>query len=233
VAQPWYRDVAKTSLIACIASAVSLVSPLREAVRLVFEGRTVAAPLVALAALLTLVTPLFYLCVFRDLQERELLLSNRLQLLSSAAALALLAATAASLPEWIRAFTPGSDASVLAARESHLPALLNGLANLAAMLPLIALSAQPAAESGLRTTVSPLLRVVAAVAAIAFGLFTAFSAIGLIVSPWTASQAHSLAVQAGRNAPGLARVAGQAARSLLGQFGLFVAPYVVWRSTSR
>jgi len=222
VAQPWYRDVAKTSLIACIASAVSLVIPLRDAVRLVFEVRAVAAPLVALSALLTLSLPVFYLCLFRDLEERELLLSKRLQLLSSAASLALIAATIANLPAWIRTLAPGPDVSVLTARESwlpaRLPAILNALANLAAILPLVALSAQPAAGSGLRTTVSSLTRVVTAVTAIAFGLFAASSALLLIVSPWTASQLHGV---------------GEGARTLLEQFGLFAAPYVVWRTTSR
>jgi hypothetical protein len=217
VAQPWYRDVAKTSLIACIASAVSLVAPLRDLVRIAFEVRSVATPLVALSALLTLSLPLFYLCLFHELEDRELLLSKRLQLLSSAGALALLAVTAASLPGWVRSFAP---ASVLTPPESHLAALLNGMANLAAILPLLALSAQPACESGLPTMVSRLLRVTAAVAAIAFGLFTAGAAVGVIASPWTASQLQRLAVP-------------HAARSLLGQFGLFVAPYVVWRSTSR
>jgi hypothetical protein len=167
-------------------------------------------------------------------------LSKALRNLSVLGALALAAAVVVQLPTLIRAFGPAPNTSILEGPKGiwtwgNLAVLLSELGNIAAMLPLIALSNCVEGEPRPKESLSKPLRVVATVVAVAWGLWVAFLALRLILTPYTyyviRQYASKYASNLVRTPPSFLEVASEAAEVLLMQFGLWVAPFVVWRSS--
>jgi hypothetical protein len=231
-------DVRKAALVACMMSALALPIPVWNLTRTLIAVESkysmwLAVPGMVLVGALTLTIPLFYFSL--HLNKGAVLLSKRLQALSLVGALALGVATAISL---IQSLGPAPGASVLTETRDpwtigNISALLTGFSNLSCILLLIALSGSPTDESIPRGTVSKLLSGATTIAATVWGFCVAANLLRLIFIPIIYAQLRNSALQAGRTPPSLGKLAGEASGILLQQFGLFVAPYVVWRSCSK
>jgi len=236
----WLTDIRKTALIAGITCVLSLAVPVYEGPPKLaaLDAKTVAwwvFPSTALGLIVTLIIPVFDFVLYLD--KGALAPSRRLRALSLAGAFALGVVMVMTIPEWVRLFGTGTDASVLTSGRgpwtlAQLSTLLSALSNGGAILLLIALANFPEEESNASVPVSKLLRVVATMAAITWGLCTSLGVLRLLLTPYTYVQMRALAIQLGRTPVGLPYLISDAARGLLGLFGLFVAPFVVWRSIS-
>ena len=82
-------------------------------------------------------------------------------------------------------------------------------------------------------SVSPMLRVMAKVATLAWGLWVLFQLFRVVSLPYTYGLLRNYAAQLHRTPPPFALVVGRTAREALSQACLFVGPYVVWRSIAR
>jgi hypothetical protein len=194
-----------------------------------------AVPLMLIVAVTSLTVPLFYYCLSSN--HGTLQLSRRMQSLCSAGVLALVAAVVIALPMVIRPFVP-QDISVLTHERTSwtiadLSNLITLLSNVVYALPLIALSAMPRDISEPQHSASRLLRVVATTVTIVGGLIVSLLLLRLVLMPLTYPGLRDAALQIGRTPPKLGTMVGESAWMALEQFGLFVAPYVVWRSTRR
>ena len=237
-----FVEMRKAALIAGVMASLAIPIPLWNAARPMFALRANPAwmwwgdPTMGLIGLITLTLPLFYLCLF--LEPAAPLLSERLKALSLAGAIALCVVTALGLQAWVRTLGARSVPSIYAPQGgsilNDLSIVLGSLSNLASALPLVALYAANANEFTPQEVISLRLRRVSLVAAIGWGLVAALAGLRLFLSP-----VINLHYRANPKLAGLLtgkllwKGMGTEAEFLLGQFGLFVAPYVVWRGGSR
>jgi hypothetical protein len=236
----WLKDIRKTALLAGITGVLSLVIPAYE------ELPKLAAidpqhmswwafPFIVLALIVSPILLVFDFALYLD--KGTLSVSRRLRALSLAGASTSGISMVITIPAWVRLFGAGPEASILTSgREPwtlvHLSALLLGFSKVGAILLLIALSKSPEESSTASVSVSKLLRVVATIAATVWGLCISLMVLRLLMTPYTYIQMRDLALQFGRTPVTLPYLISDAARTLLEQFGFFVAPFVVWRSIS-
>jgi hypothetical protein len=244
MAAVWLKDIRKTALLAGIVSVLSLAMPLYAALQSTSAlnadyGVWWITPAMVLPLLVALALPALYFALYLD--AGKLLLTPRLRAMSLAGALAVGICAAFKLPGWVNAFAPRMGASVLAPGGEpwtlgHVfPLILAVLSSIVPILPLIALAASPE-ESSTRVSASRPLRLIAKIGAILWGLWVGFLIVRVVLTPSTygqlcifSSQIQQIQ-QIHRTPPRLWELVSEASRDLLGQFGFFVAPFVVWRS---
>lgn len=228
------------SLIAGVTTALSLSIILWNTVRTMVALHTRSPKelwwnesAVLILGAITLTLPVFYFCLFTD--RGTLVLSERLRALSLAGALALSAITAIGIPAVVRGLTAGRQVSLFALGDppvlSNLSNVLGELSNIAAILVLFALYRSQRDDSRPREPGAKLLRTIAMITAIGWGLAVLFATVQVFLNPLVYLQYRNVPQLAGiATAATLSKATGNSVRFLLAQFGLFVGPYVVWRA---
>jgi hypothetical protein len=244
----------KLALFTGIVSGLSLVKPFSSLVLTmgqfprtsIWTGISLAGFSI-LAFLVAAVGLAFYFALYHD--RGTIRISRRLQLLGRVTALALGIMLAADLPAWIQALlSDGANAVKLdwygargawnAARDPFTVATMtNALDLLGAILAIalpIALSRDANEQGSEEIQISRRLRVVSGMAVIAFGLVLIGVLIGFALIPLSYSlvRDYFYRYNVGHRPPRLLDdFLLPRLRMLVGQAGLFVSPFLVWRAS--
>jgi len=229
------RDVRKAALIACAAAVLTSVMPMRDFIETLESMHLPLWWTIAMGVPIGVVAlgfPVFYFELYREGGTQPLSPGSRR--LCIAGALALLADLASHVPAWIGLAGSGAEATVpgppapwtMGRILAFVPVM-----NLAYVLPLLAL-AVPWREAVPKATdsASKLLQGTALLSAFVGGVLAVLGVFGLVLAPVTHAHFVSVSQQTGHLPPELSEVAMEPLRRLLNGFGLFAAPYVVWRS---
>jgi hypothetical protein len=237
----WLTDLRKLALISLIAlvlgSAIPAWNSLRQLAAVAAENPGMK-PWVAIATVagivLSAALPIFYFALFRN--EGSLHFATRFRPLAMAGAISLGLFVAMEMPSVIGAFGPSSTGSVVFHGKSNLYgaaiSLLAQLSNLPMILLTIAFYRRSDGEPNSCPAISRLMRITATVAVVGVGIGLAFAAIRLLASPFAYFLVRNSALQAGREPWSFAKIVGRTLPDLLVNFGLLVAPYIVYKSRS-
>ena len=246
----WFTTVRKAALIACIAAVLDLLIPGSTAIRSMLATASTqssstwwALPVSSFTVLFSAIQAVFLFALYRN--EEPLRLTERMRLLSLAAAAILGVIVALELPRWIVSLGPyltamkrvdwtsGATSLGMAVRDPGTvrvaAALLSLFSNLAVFLLLIALFREAGHTPIADAPVSPLLGVMAKMAVIVWGLWLAFNLLRLVLTPYSHSQLRDYAIQTGQSPPALGDMMAEAIRTLLITACVFTVPYVIYK----
>jgi hypothetical protein len=234
-------DIRRIALIACVASVLGLLIPTWSAAhRMAALGSTYPQWLIILgfvtATLFDAILPVFYFALYRD--KGTLLLSRGLRLLALTAALLLGMSVVIDLSKWIGSLGQAGTRSILETERrlwtaSDVSNVFTLLSNVACVLLMVWIYRQRRDEAAVPTPFSKLLRVMARLAVVAWGICVAISLLRLVLSPHTYATLRNEALQIGRTLPPFRDMVVEETRLLLSQAGLLAAPYVIWRAGSQ
>ena len=206
--------------------------------------RLIAVLVIVLVLLFTAIMPAFFFAVYRN--EGILRVPKRLRLVSLAAALTSAVMLMVDLPGWIRSlgrywtamttvdWRTGAESVLIFVRDprtiGQLTTCLEICANIAYILLLIALFRQPSEHSETDLPVSRLLKRMAKMATIAWGVIVLAVLLGLLLAPYTFYTLRNYALQLGRTPPTFEYLLVKQIRIVLQQACLFAASYVVYKS---
>ncbi len=249
---PWFTDLRRTTIIACVTGVLSLPVPIWNALQTIAvvtepkNGIWKAAGIFALMllTLFTAIIPVFYFALYHD--EAILHFPKRLRLLALIAAFTFAVIVLTATIEWISSLTAyfaalwafdwsvGATSVLAFVRDprtiGHLSTLLGELSNIAYILVLIAIFrwADEPLEGGV--PVSRLLRVMTKVAVVAWGVALLAVVLGLLFTPYNFYTLRNYALQIGRQPPVFGDMLMRQIRTVLVQACLFAAPYIVYRA---
>jgi hypothetical protein len=217
----WLTEVRKAALVACVATVLGVLIPTWSAARSIFAIESVrpwSVPVIVFMCCVTAIMPTFYFALYRN--EGTLHFSKRLRSLSLMAAIAYGLLEAVQMAKWSGTSTTSLIADSLAV-----------LSDLATIWLLIVFFRHASDESLGDVPVSRQLNLLTKIAVITWGLVVAGCVVRLPVMPFVYIQLRDAAINIGRKPPQLEAMISEAVRTLLVQACLFVAPYVVYRSS--
>jgi hypothetical protein len=236
---PRIRHVKRAALVACIATVIGVAIPMWNSTRQMLALESNIGKLGAIAAILvgyvfTAIVPLFYFALSRN--DGHLLVSRNMRRMAMTAAAVIGLLGVAAIPGWIGTFR-GENVLEFAARPwtiGDTAAALGVIANLAGILPLVALvrlANDGSSERGV--SVSRLLRIVTKVAVIAGGIVAVGCAVGVMATPWVYSYIRDRSLEMGYSNGRwtFSRLAIDRAQTALTVVCVYVAPFVVWRGS--
>jgi hypothetical protein len=237
---PRLRDVRRAALVACGATVLGLAmavwnSAVWNSARQMFAmgsniGQLGTIALMVVVSLFTAIVPLFYLALYRN--EGDLLISRNMRWVVMTAALVKGILGLAAIPGWIGSFRRESVIDITGRpwMIGDTSIALGEVANLAAILLLVALFrlVDDGPERGI--AVSNMLRVTTKMAVIAGGIVAVGCLVGLAATPWVYSYIRNRSLEMSAKWT-LWRLAADRARTALTIICEFVAPFVVWRSS--
>jgi hypothetical protein len=238
---PRLRDVRRAALAACAAAVLSAALPvwnLWSSARQMLAMETTIGQLGAIALMVavyffTATVPLFYFALYRN--EGDLPISRDMRWVAMAAAVVIGILGVAAIPGWVGSLRsesvidiPGRSWTI-----SDTSNALGEVANLAALLLLVALFRLVSDGSQRSVAVSNLLRVTTKMAVIAGGIVAIGCVVGLAATPWVYSDIRGLSIRDGHSTARWTfwRLAADRARTAVATICVFVAPFVVWQSS--
>jgi len=238
----WFTDVRKIAFITFVTSLLGLLIPgwnsTQEMIGLESthpQSKLWMTPMLVLGYLVTATMPMFYFALFRN--EGTLHLPRRFRPLALVGILGLGLYMAVGLSEVIKILRPlWTETKLFEGRSgatSGAGAVFAELSNLAAILLLIAFFRQAIDRPHAEIPVSRLLSIATKAAVIAFGLWSAFNVVRLVLSPLVYSQLRNYALQVGREPPQFGSILAEVIPAVLASTGLFIAPYIVYKSQAR
>jgi hypothetical protein len=238
---PRLRDVRRAALAACAATVLSVAMPmwnLWNSARQMFAmetniGQLGAISSIVVGCLFTATLPLFYFALYRN--EADLPISRDMRWVAMTAAVVIGILGVAAIPGWIGSFRRESVIEITGRpwTVSDTSNAIGEVANLAALSLLVALFRLVSDGSERGVAVSNLLRVATRMAVIAGGIAAVGCVVGLAATPWIYSDIRGRSLEMGYSTVKWTfwRLAADRARTALAIICVFVAPFVVWRSS--
>lgn len=212
-------NLRKSALIALIASILSLVTPLWNALVRISGLGTLGSlwwilPSSTFILCLSAILPLFYFALARD--------AGSMRFPRYLRKLALVAALAGCIVAVLRLQVPGA--------LSDWPSVISLLSNAAYLLLLLVISHEPGELPRPQVPPSTFLVRITRVAVVVWGAWVAFQFVRLAIVASTYGQLTQLAAQVGRAAPTRQEIMVDIILTFGSQAALLAAPFIVWRS---
>lgn len=229
-------SIKRTALLAFVATLLSLVMPVWNAVQIMMKigsdhlaVKLSTIPATLLIILLSAIMPLFYFAVYRD--PDPLRFSRRFRPWIFAAALLSAWITFVAFAQSVRGFGLGGASSLTGMRSAwnmgQIVGFIGPISDLSYLLLLVAFFQHANDEFTEVQSSSALLFVSTKVAVIVWSVIVVIAVIRVLLTPYTFSQLRDYAAQMGRS-PRLWDLLQESIASLVSQGVLLVAPFIVY-----
>ena len=241
---PWFTDLRKIALAACISAVLGNLLPLWNAIHIMlslgatdFPWRLLRISVVVLTAL-TAITPVFYFALYKN--AGPLRIPRRLRLLALSCAFVDGLILATGLPKWVLSLVPyGQSMKTLDGGIAHfvrdpkpmeqVSLALQMLAEITYVFLLIAIFRQRSDRSETNAPVSRQLSLVTKVTVITLGFVMSVLLLGLLLTPYTFYKLRNYPFPLVGMIPTFGELFIGQLKALLQEACLFAAPYIVYR----
>ena len=237
----WVTDLRKIAFLAFISSVLSLLTPVWNTTQTIMafesthpQSKIWMIPTILLVCLITASMLMFYFALFRN--DRTLHFPRRFGPLALVGVVSLGVYVVLGLPGVVRSlnvYWTGTKLFDGRSGATSVSTIAGEVSNLATILLLIVFFRQANDEPHAEVPISRLLDVATKVAVIAYGLWSAFNLVRLIVSPLIYSQLRDYALQVGREPPEFRSILAEVLPALLSSLGFLIAPYIVYKSRTK
>ena len=230
-------DIRRAALIACIASALSSLMPIRNMVQTMMEWtypRWWVIPAAVVVPLLCATMPVFYFALYGN--HGSMRFSPRQRLLAITAALAMGPRLAIAITRWIGSLGYEGPRTVLAPNRGmftrgDINGLFGILADAAVIFLMVRMYRHVTPVPDAFVPVSTFLRIATLVALILWGIWVASIVCRLVLSPYIYAMIRKVAFQIGRTPPSFRDIFLEMALPLWSGLGILAAPFIIWRAS--